>query len=167
MRSSGQIRLHYFILEQIQTFCMSRHSLKCQEKEYKNIYECVWCFDEWVNIALSRFLHIVTIMAISRQKEVRSRDNARYALLLFRITSRVLYSVQYHRQYCTLHTFEQFGALYMHNHDNKYPARAGFETGTSKWYTDFSPHSQFAPFFSETFRPQLILKKDVSPPPHK
>ena len=34
-------------------------------------------------------------------------------------------------------------------------------------YTDFSPHSQFAPFFSETFRPQLILRKDVSPPPHK
>ena len=34
-------------------------------------------------------------------------------------------------------------------------------------YTDFSPYSQFAPFFSETFRPQLILRKDVSPPPHK
>ena len=34
-------------------------------------------------------------------------------------------------------------------------------------YTDCSPHSQFAPFFSETFRPQLILRKDVSPPPYK
>ena len=36
-----------------------------------------------------------------------------------------------------------------------------------QWYTDFSPHSQFAPFFSETFRPQIILRKHVSPPPHK
>ena len=27
-------------------------------------------------------------------------------------------------------TFEQFGALYMHNHDDKYPARPGFEPGT-------------------------------------
>ena len=47
---------------------------------------------------------------------------------------------------------------------------------SDRWYTDFSPmHSQFAPLFSETFRPQLILRKyfrprpihrkDVSPPP--
>ena len=56
-------------------------------------------------------------MTISRQKEARSRD---YARLLFRMTSRVLYSAQYHRQHCTLHAFEQFGALYMHNHDDKY-----------------------------------------------
>ena len=34
-------------------------------------------------------------------------------------------------------------------------------------YTDLLPHSQFAPFFSETFRPQLKFRKDVSPPPHK
>ena len=51
-------------------------------------------------------------MEISRQKEAWSRD---YALLLFRMTSRVLYSAQYHRQYLTLQAFEQFGALYMHN----------------------------------------------------
>ena len=68
-------------------------------------------------------------MAISRQKEARSRD---YALLLFRMTSRVLYSAQYHRQHCTLHAFEQFGALYMHNHDDKYPPRPGFEPGTPR-----------------------------------
>ena len=66
-------------------------------------------------------------MAISRQKEARSRD---YALLLFRMTSRVLYSARYHRQHCTLHAFEQFGALYMHNHDDKYQARPGFKPGT-------------------------------------
>ena len=68
-------------------------------------------------------------MAISRQKEARSRD---YALLLFRMISRVLYSAQYHRQHCTLHTFEQFEALYMHNHDDKYLSRPGFEPGTPR-----------------------------------
>ena len=78
------------------------------------------------NISLHRFLHNE---AISRQKEARSQDNA---LLLFRMTSRVLYSAQYNRQHCTLHAFEQFGALHMHNHDDKYPARPGFEPGTSR-----------------------------------
>ena len=68
-------------------------------------------------------------MAISQQKQARSRD---YALLLFRVTSMVLYSARYHRQHCTLQTFEQFGALNMHNHDDKYPARPGFEPGTSR-----------------------------------
>ena len=68
-------------------------------------------------------------MALSRQKEARSRV---YALLLFRMTSRVLYSAQYHRQHCTLHAFEQFGALYMHNHDDKYPSRPGFEPDTPR-----------------------------------
>ena len=28
--------------------------------------------------------------------------------------------------------FEQFGALYMQNHDDKYPARPGFEPGSSR-----------------------------------
>ena len=32
-------------------------------------------------------------------------------------------------QRCTLQEFEPFGALYMHNHDDKYPARPGFEGG--------------------------------------
>ena len=44
----------------------------------------------------------------------------------------VIYSAQYHRQHCTLQAFEQFGAKYMHNHDDKYPAREGFESGTSR-----------------------------------
>ena len=68
-------------------------------------------------------------MSILRQKEARSRD---YALLLFCMTSRVLYSAQYHRQHCTLQAFEQFGALYMHNHEDKYPVQPGFEPGTSR-----------------------------------
>ena len=61
-------------------------------------------------------------MAISRQKEARNRN---YALLLFRMTSRVLHSEQYHRQHCTLQTLEQLGALYMHNHDDQYPTKLG------------------------------------------
>ena len=68
-------------------------------------------------------------MAISRQKEARSRD---YALLLFRMSSRVLYTAQYHRQPCTPHAFEQFGALQMHSHNDKYPSRPGFEPGSSR-----------------------------------
>ena len=48
------------------------------------------------------------------------------------MTSRVLYSAQYHRLHCTLHAFEQFGALYMHNHDDKYPSRPEFEPGTPR-----------------------------------
>ena len=51
---------------------------------------------EWISL----YVAFSTIMAISRQKETRSLD---YALLLFRITSMVLYSAQYHRQLYTLH----------------------------------------------------------------
>ena len=63
------------------------------------------------------YVAFCTIMEISQQKESRSRDYA-----LFRITLRVLYSAQYYTQHCTLQAFEQFGTLYMHNHDDKYPA---------------------------------------------
>ena len=49
------------------------------------------------------------------------------------------YSAQYYRQRCTFYAFEQFGALFMPNHDDKYPARPGFEPGTSNraqvWYS--------------------------------
>ena len=77
-------------------------------------------------IASRRFLHNHGNIATEGS---RSGD---YALLLFRMTSRVLYSAHYHRQHCTLRAFEQFGALYMHNNDNKYPARPGFEPDTPR-----------------------------------
>ena len=48
------------------------------------------------------------------------------------MTSGVLYSAQQHKQHCTLPAFEQFAALYMHNHNDKYPARPGFEPGPSR-----------------------------------
>ena len=66
-------------------------------------------------------------MAISRKKEARSRD---HALLLS--TSRVHYSAQYDRQHYTLQAFVQFGALYIHNLDDKYPTRPRFEPSTSE-----------------------------------
>ena len=80
---------------------------------------------EWILL----YVAFCTIMAISRQKEARSRA---YALLLFRMISRVLYNAAYHRQHCTPHAFEQFGAVYMRNHDDKYPPRSGFEPGSSR-----------------------------------
>ena len=66
-------------------------------------------------------------MAISRQKQVRSRDYAIH--IIWNVYS---YSAEYHRQHCTLQAFKQFGALYMHNHVDKCPARPGFEPGTSR-----------------------------------
>ena len=50
-------------------------------------------------------------------------------------TPEVLYCAQYHRQHSTLYVLEQFGALYMHNQDDKYPARPGFKPGTSRLQT--------------------------------
>ena len=47
-----------------------------------------------------------------------------------------------------------------------HPHTLGCLVRPTTWCTDFLPHSQFAPLFSETFRPQLILIKDVSPPPY-
>ena len=67
---------------------------------------------EWIVL----YVAFCTVMAISRQKESRSRD---YVLLLSN-DSRVLYSAQYHRQHCTLQIFEQFGAQYMQNLDDKH-----------------------------------------------
>ena len=77
-------------------------------------------------IALRHFLHIEVI---SRQKEARSRD---YALLLFRMTSKVIHSAQYHRKHYALSSFEQFGAMYMHNFDDKYLVQPGFKHGTGR-----------------------------------
>ena len=36
------------------------------------------------------------------------------------MTLRVLYGAQHHRQHCALLAFEQFGALYKHNLDDKH-----------------------------------------------
>ena len=61
----------------------------------------------WLRVSLWILFYVAfcTIMAISRQKEARSRD---YALVLLRITPMVLYIAQYHRQHCTLNAFVRF-----------------------------------------------------------
>ena len=60
-------------------------------------------------------------MAISRQKETRSRHNA---LLLFRMTSRFIYIAQYHRQHCTLYMpFNSLKHLCTITMTNNLPAR--------------------------------------------
>ena len=45
----------------------------------------------------------------------------------YRMTSRVLYSTQFHRQQDTSHTFEQFRTLYMNTLDDRQPTRPRFE----------------------------------------
>ena len=66
-----------------------------------------------------------TIMAISRKKEGTMPNS-------YRITSRVLYSAQCHRDHSTLHAFEQFGALYRHSLDDKHLTRPGFKLSSSR-----------------------------------
>ena len=65
----------------------------------------------------------------------------------YRMTSMILYSSQCHRQHCTPHAFEQFGALYMHNTDDKYPARLGFEPSTSEFRATTGPNKPSAVTF--------------------
>ena len=45
---------------------------------------------------------------------------------------------------------------------SKTPANLSFSGEIHQAITDFSPHSQFAPLFGETFRSQFILGKDVT-----
>ena len=71
---------------------------------------------EWVNNFFC-FLHNHSNTVTER---AWSRD---YALILLSDFKGYLYSSKYHRQHCTLHAFEQFGELYMHNLDDKHPTR--------------------------------------------
>ena len=66
-----------------------------------------------VNIVLCRLLH------------VHNHGKVGIILYSYRMTSRVLNSVQYHIHQCTLEAFEQFRALYMHNLDDEHPTRPG------------------------------------------
>ena len=66
-----------------------------------------------MNIVLPRFLHNHGNIATERSP----KPGLCPTLILN--APRVLYNAQYHRQHCTLHAFEQFGALYVHNHDDK------------------------------------------------
>ena len=98
-----------------------------------NIPRIMWI--EWVNFALRRFLH-------NHGWQYRHRKKPEFWTLpyTYRIqslsTSRFLYGTHDHRQHCTPQTFEQFGALYMHNPPppaDKHPTWPGFEPSTSEF----------------------------------
>ena len=54
---------------------------------------------------------------------------------------------------------------HLKDHSAEKRRKQWFTTTSTSEYTDFSHNSQFAPSFSETFCPHLILKKNVLPPP--
>ena len=85
----------------------------------------VW-LNEYMNIALRHFLHNHGNIG------TEGSTNPGLCPTLISMTSIFFYSAQYHRQHCTPQAFEQFGALYMHNPDDKYSAPPGFEPGTSR-----------------------------------
>ena len=76
-----------------------------------------------MNIALRRFLH--NHGNIATEESPKPYSYFEWLQGLFIVHSTI-------RQHCTLHAFEQFGTLYMHNHKNKYPSRPGFEPGTPR-----------------------------------
>ena len=86
-------------------------------------------------------------MAVSRHKEAQSQP----ILYSYRITSRVLYSAQYHRQHCTLQAFEQFGAqtymLIMHNLDDEPPTRPRCKPSTSAFRATTGPNEPSGKYY--------------------
>ena len=103
-----------------------------RRRRWANIETALGKFPVFAVIYIWILLYVAfwTMMAISRQEEARNRD---YALLLFRMTSTVLYSAQYVIG-STVHSMplNSFGALYMHNLDDDYQSRPGFEPGTPR-----------------------------------
>ena len=76
--------------------------------------------------------------------QYRDRRNPEVGAILYshQITSRVLYSAQYHRQHCAPQAFEQYGSLYrpMHNVDDTHLIPPGFETSTVEFRATTGPH---------------------------
>ena len=58
-----------------------------------------------------------------------------------------LYIAHYHRQHCTLQAFEQFGALYMYNLDDKHPTRPEFEPSTYEFRATTRSNETSGPAF--------------------
>ena len=86
-----------------------------------------------------------SLFAQSWKYHDRRKPEVGTILYSYRMTPRVLYSAQYHRQHCALQAFEQFGALYMHSLDNTHPTRPGFETRTSEFRATTAPNEQSGP----------------------
>ena len=77
----------------------------------------------YMNIALRRFLH--------NHGNITTEGSSKPGLCPTLISNDFKGSLwcQCHRQHYTLHAFEQFGTLYMHNHDDKYPAEWAIRAG--------------------------------------
>ena len=73
---------------------------------------------------------LTSFSALSWQYRDRREHEVGTMLHPYRITSRVIYSVLYYRQHCTLQAFEHFGVLYMHNLNDNHPSRPRFEPST-------------------------------------
>ena len=67
----------------------------------------------------------------------------------YRMTSRVLHCAQYHIQHCTPHTFEQFGALYLHNLDDKHPPWPRYEPSTSEFRVKTGTNEPLGPVLTD------------------
>ena len=87
---------------------------------------CRWWADgnlHWVDVScllgvclnyLSQWIYFFTSLSAQLYRgNITTKESPKpgYALLLFRMASRVLYCTRYHRQHCTLQIFEHFEAL--------------------------------------------------------
>ena len=70
----------------------------------------------------------ITLLSVQswEYRDRRKPEIGQYRIILLNDSNSSIYA-KYHRQHCTLQAFEQFGALYMHNLDDKYQTRLGFE----------------------------------------
>ena len=82
----------------------------------------LWVYGHYKYFTLSVLGSTLDVRICFTSLSAQSWQSWDYALLLL-MTSRGLYSAQYHRQHFTLQVFEQFGGLYIHNHHDKYPPR--------------------------------------------
>ena len=92
---------------------------------FRNIYSGSLGFTERVNIVLRRFLHNHDNSATEGSPKLKICPS---------MTSRVLCThndiIVEITAHCTVQIFEQFGALYMHKLDDKYPTRPRFKSST-------------------------------------
>ena len=86
-----------------------------------------------------------SLSAQTSQYRDRRKPEVGTILYSYRMTSKILYSSQYHRQHCALQAFEQFGALYTHSLDGTHHTRPGFEASTSEFRATTGPNEPSGP----------------------
>ena len=101
---------------------------------WTTVYDAGPTLDPWLVFA-----------AQSWQYRDRRKPELRTMPYSYQMTSRFLYSAQNHRQYRTLNAYDQFGALYMHNINYKYPTRPGFEPSTFEFRATTGSNEPWGP----------------------